>query len=230
MLIAENICKKYNKSNSVLNSVSFTASPGEIVGIAGENGSGKSTLIYILTTLTKPDQGKVYLMDHDIFKHPELVKRFIGFVPQENALFDSLSVSDNIKFWAAAYGADARLVYFPKEYRGYKVSQLSGGMKKRLSIAIALMNNPDYLIMDEPTSALDIRFKKELTSTILEMKNNGKTIIFTSHQPDELLVCDRLYILKGGVFIYSGKPEELSASKPFHEALYDITNQSEPLL
>ncbi len=219
MLYADQITKTY--AHPVLQGLSFEAHRGEIVGIAGENGCGKSTLLSILTTVTKPDSGVVTIDGEDINRNPKLLKLRIGYVPQENALFEDLSVTDNVKFWAAAYGKDHRNAGFDVDFLRKKVRQLSGGMKKRLSIRISLLNGPDFIIMDEPTTALDIGFKSELSQMILDLKSEGKCVILTSHQPDELLLCDRLYLMRNGVFDFVGAPSDLCTDgSDFSSALY----------
>jgi len=195
LILTKNVCKKFQKP--VLNNINFEGKTGEIIGIAGENGSGKSTLLSIVAGLMKPDGGEVHVTGK------------IGYVPQENALFDNLSVRDNLNFWASAYGVKEA------EYGGWldggmmkkKVYELSGGMKKRLSIALACLHKPDWLIMDEPSAALDIGFKGILLKNLEERRGAGAGVVFTSHQPDELLWCDRIYILRDGAFVYEGKPQ-----------------------
>ena len=203
MLSANNIHKKY--LHPVLKGVSFNAHKEEIVGIAGENGSGKSTLLSILSGTTKADSGDI------------TINRNIGYVPQESTLFDNLSVKDNLLFWATAYkqpwkdvlpGVTGILPDDPSFFKK-RVAHLSGGMKKRLSIALACLNNPEYLIMDEPTAALDIGFKGILSQLMQKIRSDGRGVIFSSHQPDELLWCDRIYILRDGIFVYEGDPKKL---------------------
>ncbi|MCL2400689.1 MAG: ABC transporter ATP-binding protein [Defluviitaleaceae bacterium] len=203
MLVAENIHKKY--LHHVLKGVSFKAHKEEIIGIAGENGSGKSTLLSALSGNLIPDDGNV------------TIEGKVGYVPQESALFNNLSVKDNLKFWAAAYKQPWKDVLpivsgiLPDDSDFFKkrVLHLSGGMKKRLSIALACLNSPEYLIMDEPTAALDIGFKGVLAQLMQKIRNEGKGVIFSSHQPDELLWCDRIYILRDGIFVYEGDPNKL---------------------
>jgi ABC-2 type transport system ATP-binding protein len=150
-------------------------------------------------------------------------------VPQENALFDHLNVRDNLRFWAAAYG-------FPwepaldilrvgkseqREFLKKKVKTLAGGMKKRLSIALACLHSPRYLIMDEPSAALDIGFKKSLADMLANIRGEGRCVVLTSHQPDELQSCDRIYVLSGGAFVYRGSPQGLG--EDFTQALFGLT-------
>ena len=191
MITAKNVVKKF--SQPVLRGVTLRVDPGEIIGIAGENGSGKSTLLSILSGLMNADEGEVHLSGA------------IGYVPQETALFENLSVRDNLRFWASAYGISYKPI-FDDDFLRKKVKNLSGGMKKRLSIALASLHEPDCFIMDEPTGALDIGFKGILAQLFEDMRAEGKAVIFTSHQPDELLWCDRIYILRRGVFVYAGEP------------------------
>ena len=213
MIKAENIHKKYKEP--VLKGVSLEVKPGEVIGIAGENGSGKSTLLSIISGFIQADAGKLSIEGQ------------IGYVPQETALFENLSVKDNLRFWAAAYGLkwkesvntlpagwlDMQEAGFMKK----KVRHLSGGMKKRLTITLACLNKPQWLLMDEPSAALDIGFKKILSQMIEDIRGSGRGVIFTSHQADELLWCDRIYVLREGVFAYSGPPTDLSG---LSEVLY----------
>ena len=202
MILAKNIKKKFSKN--ILNDITFLANNGEIVGVAGENGSGKSTLLSILAGIMLPDVGDIDINGK------------IGYVPQDTSLFENLSVRDNLQFWASAYNAPLTTgEQLPHKLlnridQNLKVKHLSGGMKKRVSIALACLNDPDWLIMDEPTSALDIGFKGMLFQMIEDIRQNGKGVVFTTHQPDELLWCDRIYILRDGVFIYEGSPKNMN--------------------
>lgn len=197
MILAKNIYKKFKEP--VLKGVNLQAKAGEIIGLAGENGSGKSTLLEIITGLMPADSGSIE------------IEGTIGYVPQETALFDNLTVRDNLKFWASAYDAPWDNAEFDKSFLSKKVSQLSGGMKKRLSISLACLHQPNLLVMDEPSAALDIGFKGHLSQMLADIKAQGRTVIFSSHQADELLWCDRIYILREGVFVYEGDPREVES-------------------
>jgi len=214
MLLAKDIHKKYKVP--VLSGVTLQAEPGEIIGLAGENGSGKSTLLAIIAGLTSPDTGRVTI------DGKPLIERQIGYVPQEGTLFENLSVKDNLRFWASAYDRpwETALSMLPQD-EGFikkRAGHLSGGMKKRLSIALACLHHPRWLIMDEPSAALDIGFKGYLSQMIQNVKSEGRGVIFTSHQPDELMWCDRVYVLHDGIFVYSGDPKALN-----EQALYALT-------
>lgn len=197
MLLAKNVCKKYN--STILDNVTISVNDGEVVGVAGANGSGKSTLLSILAGITTADTGEI------------VVDGKIGYVPQETSLFNNLSVKDNLNFWASAYNINLKgqALLSDKTFLKKRVKHLSGGMKKQLSIDLALLDSPNVLIMDEPTCALDIGFKGELLNRIKKIIEDGVGVIFSTHQPDELLWCDRVYILKEGGFIYEGSPKDV---------------------
>lgn len=192
MLEVCNIKKNYGKKE-VLKNISLRIEDGECIGIIGPNGSGKSTLLSIIVGVLKPTSGKV-LLEGDI-----------GYVPQDNALMEELTVKDNLEFWGAVHSKSINEVlkntYIQAlgidEMLEQKVKRLSGGMKKRVNIAIALINNPQYIICDEACSALDILYKNEVVDYLLELKKKGKTILYTSHSGDEIeRLCDKVCILK----------------------------------
>ncbi len=220
MLLATDIYKSYNKTAApVLNGVSIQAERGKVYGIAGVNGSGKSTLLSIITSIVKPDKGSVTIDGKDVFKNSSVIKKHVAYVPQENALFDGLSVLDNIKFWAAAYGTSYKNLEYDKKTSHKKVKTLSGGMKKKLALQIATLNDPSILILDEPTSALDIKNREDVMFKINSFKEQGKAVIFTSHYAEELSACDVLYIISGGSIVFCGTPSELSQGESFKESL-----------
>jgi len=224
MLEAIDIKKSYNVP--VLDGVSFSLSAGETVGVAGVNGCGKSTLLSVLTTVIRPDSGSVRIMGADAFREPSVLRKHVGYVPQENGLFETLSARDNIRYWASAYGVKPPEGAFDKPFMSKRVSKLSEGMKKRLSIAISLLNDPDLIIMDEPTAGLDIGFKQELLETVRNKKSEGKSVLFTSHQPDELMLCDRVLVMKNGKFIYDGPPGGIGGAEGFGGRLYSMMSDA----
>lgn len=220
MLIIDNVYMKYNQS--VLSGISMQIEKGSIIGIAGKNGSGKSTLLKIITSITKPTSGSVMLDNVDVFKNPSIIKNEIGYVPQENSLFDDLTVKDNIIFWASSCGQKYNSFDLHKDILHKKVKDLSGGMRKRINILVSLINNPNYLLMDEPTANLDIYYKREILNMILKYKKENKAIVITSHDANELLLCDKIYIIKNGVFVYEGLPSNLNENCSIDDTLYDI--------
>lgn len=220
--MAENIIevtdlvKKYGK-HPVLQGVSFCVNPGECVGIVGANGCGKSTLLGILSGSHKPTSGTLCYGGHDPQKKPKLFAEMIGYVPQDNPLMSQLCVLDNLKFWYCDSKRDLKQDLIDgtpaalglTEYLNRRVDRLSGGMKKRLSIACALANNPAVLILDEPGASLDIVCKQDIKSYLRGYLGNGGTVIITSHEQPELALCSRMYLLKEGrLCALSGHPSE----------------------
>ncbi len=225
MLLAEDIHKRYNKP--VLAGATIKAERGQIIGIAGANGSGKSTLLSIAASAVKPDKGMVSIDGKDVFKNFTAIKGLIGFVPQENALFESLTVADNIKFWAVAYDVPHNSITLDKallaDILKKKVKTLSGGTKKKLALAIAMLSAPDFLILDEPTSALDINNREEIIQKIFEHRANNKAVIFTSHYAEELEKCDVVYVLNSGA-AFEVNPLRLKEKGCFKGELLKLIN------
>ncbi len=199
------IAKKYRKQ-VVLSDVSFYADRGECIGIVGANGCGKSTLLGILSGSHKPTSGEVIYDGENALNKRKLFTDKVGYVPQENPLMEELSVRDNLRFWYAQ--SDRRLeedlisgapaAFGVTAFIDKTVKKLSGGMKKRLSIACAVANNPEILIMDEPGASLDIVCKQDIKRYLKNYIAQGGTVIITSHEETELELCDRMYLLKDG--------------------------------
>lgn len=205
LIEVRNIVKKY-RNQTVLSNASFYANQGECIGIVGANGCGKSTLLGILSGSHKPTSGEVIYNGENALKKRKLFTDLVGYVPQENPLMEELSVRDNLKFWyaqsernlnedlvngsLAAFGVTAFL--------DKTVKKLSGGMKKRLSIACAVANNPAILIMDEPGASLDIVCKEDIKNYLKNYLYYGGTVIITSHEETELKLCNRMYLLQNG--------------------------------
>ncbi len=206
ILQVRNISKSYGK-HEVLKQVSFSACPGGFVGIIGANGSGKSTLLSILAGILKPDSGEVYAYGKDLLKDKSCASRFIGYVPQENPLIADLSVRDNLRLWYcdSPFDMDKELKDgFLKqlglnEYQKKTVKKLSGGMKKRVSIGIAIHNKPNILMLDEPGAALDFAAKKYIRDYLKTYVAEGGAVIIVTHDEEELRLCDRVYELRDGM-------------------------------
>lgn len=205
LIEVKSVAKKYGR-HEVLKDVSFYANTGECVGIVGANGCGKSTLLKILSGSIKPDSGSLVYDGADPLKNVKIFERLIGYVPQEDPLMTQLSVMDNLKFWYCdssrslkndlINGAPAMLGI--SAYADKRVDRLSGGQKKRLSIACALAKQPPVLIMDEPGASLDIVCKEDIKNYLQRYMQSGGTVILTSHEQTELELCSRMYLLKNG--------------------------------
>jgi ABC-2 type transport system ATP-binding protein len=216
------LSKKYGRITA-LQDLSFDIEEGEIFGLFGPNGAGKSTFISILATILKPTSGDARVNGYSIREQPEKVKREIGFVPQDIALYPMLSGRDNLDFWAGIYGLRGKLkkerINEAVEIVGLgdrikdRVSRYSGGMKRRLNIAVSLMHHPRVLLMDEPTVGVDIQSRSFILDALSALKKEGRTIIFTSHYVDELeTLCDRIAIMDRGRILTAGPADELKKS------------------
>lgn len=207
MLKVQSIHKKYG-TTPVLENVSFQVQPGEIVGLVGENGAGKSTLLHILATLQKATNGTISLDDIAYKTNMKRIRKKIGFVPQEIAVWEDLTVEENMVFfeklaWKNKTKAELRQLCLDMELDKWKekVSTLSGGMKRKLNLAITLIHNPELLLLDEPTVGIDLKSKQEIAHYLKQLAETGKTIMYTSHDMDEIIqLCDYIYCLGADPF------------------------------
>ncbi len=205
MLTVENLNFSYKKI-AVLKDITFHIQKGSCVGIVGANGCGKSTLLSVLAGTLSPASGSYFLKQINARKHPKTICRYIGYVPQENPLIPELTVKDNLSLWYAgtSYSLSEDLQNgFPSvlsisECLHTPVHKLSGGMKKRISIAIALASHPELLILDEPSAALDLVCKHDIHTYLSAYLKQGGTILLTTHEESELDFCQFLYVLKQG--------------------------------
>jgi ABC-2 type transport system ATP-binding protein len=208
-----------------LDAVSFEIRAGEIFGLLGPNGAGKSTTIGILTTRTQPTDGRAFLGDIDIWQEQVKAKRLIGVVPQRPNLDFMLTAREILVFHGAYFGQGARererkadelLERFKLTDRAAQMPRtFSGGMMQRLSIARAMMHDPEVLFLDEPSAGLDPQTRLLLWEIIRDYNKAGKTIVLTTHYMDEAdTLCDRLAIIDHGKIIAQGTPKELKASIP----------------
>ena len=203
---AVGIRKNYGKK-SVLKSVSFVAQEGKCTGFIGANGCGKSTLFRILAGVEKADGGNISIRGKAISQPDRELAKYVGYIPQENALMKDLTVKDNLTLYSSlcrekidqGYVKELCERFSIKEFEKEKVSRLSGGMTKRVSIVCALLHSPDILIMDEPSASLDLLFKEELKRYIREFTASGGSVLISSHDQGEIQQCDRLFAIRDGV-------------------------------
>lgn len=219
----KNISKRFN-DKLVLDNISYEVKEGEIFGFIGPNGAGKSTLINIMTSLLTPDNGTIEICGYDILKEPIKAKECMGYVPQELALMGDLNAYDNLEFFGALYGlkgkllkeriAEALKVTGLEETRKQKVKKFSGGMKRRLNIAVSILHHPKVLILDEPTVGVDPQSRNHIFSFIKNIcKEWGTTVIYTSHYMEEIEeLCKRVFIMDLGKEVSYGDREEIKAS------------------
>ncbi|MDD6436306.1 MAG: ABC transporter ATP-binding protein [Clostridiales bacterium] len=196
---ASDICWSYG-NKTILDHAALQLFPGECVGVVGINGSGKSTLLSILAGIKKVRGGNIRCYGHDLSENPRLYRKLTGYVPQENPLLEELSVKDNLRIWSnTPEGLDPALLESLgiDSYLNLKVRELSGGMKRRVSLAAALINNPPVLIMDEPSSALDLHHREVIQNYLREYTNRNGTVIMSTHDIEEIKRCTRILYIEG---------------------------------
>lgn len=206
-MVKINDIRKSFGGNKVLKGISLQGNAGQCIGIVGTNGSGKSTLLSIIAGIRKADSGTIEICGKDISKKPRYVTEYIGYIPQENPVFPDLSVKDNLMLWYS----DSKVTYEQAVSGGViemlgltpilsqKVKTLSGGMRKRLSIAMAVANDPPVIILDEPSAALDLPTKLLIRDYLKSYVTRGGTVILATHDEEELSICNVLYVLVDGV-------------------------------
>ena len=220
-LAAAGLGKSFGDLRAV-DGVSFEISEREIFGLLGPNGAGKTTTIRILSTVLAPDEGDVTIGGHSVAARPDEVHRLIGVCPQELALYPELSARDNLVFFgrmAGLSGADAKRTAAENlelvglaDRAGDRVERFSGGMKRRVNIAIALMARPMLLFLDEPTVGIDPQSRNHIFETVLRLRDDGMTVLYTTHYMEEAdRLCDRIAVMDGGRIIALGSPVELKA-------------------
>lgn len=209
MLELIKVTKKY-KGMEAVSDVSFTVEKGQVLGLVGTNGAGKSTCVSMIATLQKPDSGQILFKGKDIVKNPEIIRRKLGFVPQDIALYEQLTGLDNLKFWGKSYGVSEKLdaeikrvcdiISFDETLLKKRVSDYSGGMKRRLNIGVALLHRPELVILDEPTTGIDIQSGAQILKAISELQSNGTAIIYVGHYMEEVeSICSHICLLEKGV-------------------------------
>lgn len=219
ILEVSGLSKSFGKLAAV-NDVSFQVVEGESFGLLGPNGAGKSTTISMLFGLITPDKGSILVSGQTMQANPLAVKRCLGYVPQEIALYPELTAQENLAFWGRLYGlsganlqsriADVLGVVGLSERARGKVGTFSGGMKRRINIAAALLHQPRLLIMDEPTVGIDPQSRNHILETVKQLNQQGMTVIYTSHYMEEVeYLCTRIGIIDHGQIIALGTVAEL---------------------
>ncbi len=218
------LTKVYTEKRGLL-AASFKVEKGELIAIVGHNGAGKSTLLKILAGWVVPDSGQVSIDGIDLKNRLALVRK-IGFVPETPNLFDLFSVEYNLKLFARLFQLPfVRVEETLKEFdllpfRHNKVQELSKGLKQRVSIGRSLLAEPPLLLFDEPTSGLDFEMTKEIYRLLKKIHASGKTILFTSHRPEEIkTLATRILLLHQGGLVFDGPPQDYFQSN-IHEKLY----------
>ena len=206
--------------NAAVDGVSFDILEGEVFGLLGPNGAGKTTVISMISCLLAPTSGEVIVDGASVTKDPRKVKCALGVVPQEIALYPTLTALENLRFWGRMYGLGGRLledrVAEALDTAGLadrareRIETYSGGMKRRINIAAGIMHHPRVLLMDEPTVGIDPQSRNHILETVKELNRRGMTVLYTSHYMEEVeFLCDRVGIIDHGKVIALGAIDEL---------------------
>ncbi len=240
MIQVKNLSKYYN-DRTVLNQLNFKISKGEIFGFLGPNGAGKSTTINILSSLISADNGEILINEKNLKLHSKFSKQSIGVVPQDIALYDAFSAVENLKFFGSMYGLKSSVlntrIHELLELVGLddrkqdKIKTYSGGMKRRVNIAVALIHNPEILFLDEPTVGVDPQSRNRIFEIIETLNKNGMTILYTSHNMEAVeRLSHKIAILDKGRIIAEGTKSQLkklSKAKGFIEIELDNLTKEE---
>lgn len=207
-------------NKTIIRDLTFSVEEGEIFGLLGKNGAGKSTVIRIMSTLLEPTHGDVLVNEYSVLKKPEVVRRIIGYVPDQSGFYTNLTTWEYLDFFGACYNIPFRervelistlleLVELYKQKDAW-IEEMSQGMKQRLKLACALLHDPKVLILDDPLSGLDFYEREEIIELLRELAKLGKTIFFSSHiLADISRLCNRAGFLDSGQLIAQGSVQEL---------------------
>jgi ABC-2 type transport system ATP-binding protein len=219
MLLIENVSKQFGSTKAV-KEVSFTVEKGASYGLLGPNGAGKSTTIQMIAGLTSPSSGTVMIGPHRLDEERRQAQMLLGVVPQEIALYLYASAEENLRFWGRMYNLSGKKlskrvdevleIVGLQERRKGRIETFSGGMKRRINIAAALLHEPQLLIMDEPTVGIDPQSRNHILETVKWLNEQGMTVIYTSHYMEEVqFLCQRVGIMDHGRLIANGSIQDI---------------------
>ena len=234
MIQIQQLSKKYKGADDFsVSNLDLNIEDGEIFGVLGPNGAGKTTLISMLCSLIKPTSGSFSINGLNYTNNKQELKQLIGIVPQEYALYPSLTAFQNLSYFGSMYGLKGkilkeRILYFLKkfgllEFSDKKIEFFSGGMKRRINLIASILHEPKILFLDEPTVGVDVQSKNVIIEHLQELNKNGTTIVYTSHHLNEAEhFCTRVAIIDHGKIIIKGKPKELVSQNQKAHNLEDV--------
>jgi len=219
MIEVTSLRKDYGEIRAV-DGVTFSAEPGKIFGLLGPNGAGKTTTINVISGLLKPTAGHVKVQGHDVVSDGKAARRSLGIVPQEIAVYEEVSATENLRYWGGTYGLsgadlDRRIrevleLTELQDRAKEPVKKFSGGMKRRLNFAAGIVHEPDVLLLDEPTVGVDPQSRVKLLDLVRQHAGSGKCVLYTTHYMEEAeQLCDQLAVIDHGKLIAHGTLEEL---------------------
>jgi ABC-2 type transport system ATP-binding protein len=229
-----NLSKRYKGSEEpALNNISLDIYPNEIFELLGPNGAGKTTTISILCGLFTPTSGDVTIDGFSLLDNLDQIKNIIGVVPQDIALYPTLTALENLTFFGNMYGLkgpelrtlimDQMKIFGLERFARKRIATFSGGMKRRINLIAGLLHRPKILFLDEPTAGIDVQSKIVILEYLSEINRNGTTIIYTSHYMEEAEnLCSRVSIIDRGSIISTGNPKELVAEHPEFKNLENL--------
>lgn len=218
---AENLSYTYRRAlKPALDNISFSIKKGKLYGVIGPNGAGKTTLISIIATLLKPDKGNVKICGKSLTGNIGAIRKQIGLIPQEIALYSNLTGRENLYYYGRMYGIKNRQlkkdietyleIFGLKEKADSKVSTYSGGMKRRINLLAGILHKPALLLLDEPTVGIDAQSRNLIMENLVMLKEQGISMIYTSHYMEEIQkLCSRVSIIDNGRIISTGNPQNL---------------------
>lgn len=221
VLNAEALRKTYPGSEApALDQCDLTIGEGELFGLLGPNGAGKTTVISLVSTLLKPDSGRVSVCGIDVGAHPDKIRSIIGLVPQDIALYADLTARENLRYFGRLYGLKRGVLKERireclewvglEDKADQRIVTYSGGMKRRINLAIGLLHNPRFLLLDEPTVGIDAQSRNLILEKLTFLPQRGTTILYTTHYMEEAeKLCTRVGIIDGGHIVAQGTPQEL---------------------
>jgi len=234
MIEIRDLVKIYKGSDeAAIKSISIDIYPNEIFGLLGPNGAGKTTTISILCGLFPPTSGSVQIGGMDIHNNLNEIKQIVGVVPQEIALYPTLTARENLVFYGNMYGLKGKMlkdrieeyiaVFHLEKFANKLISRYSGGMKRRVNLLAGLLHKPRILFLDEPTVGVDVQSRVVILEYLKEINKSGTTIIYTSHYMEEAEnLCTRVAIMDQGTIISQGDPKKLVAERPEFKNLENI--------
>jgi len=225
----ENVVKRF-RAHVALDHLSLEVNKGETLGLLGPNGAGKTTAIRVLTGLTSADAGEIRLFDREMHGQASDIKRRIGIVPQDLAVYETLTARENLTYFGKLYGVTGAMlkqrvdevleVLGLYDVAGKSTKKYSGGMKRRLNIGCAIIHRPELLILDEPTVGIDPQSRNHILNFVEELNKQGTTVFYTSHYMEEVeRLCSRVLIMDAGRVIADGSVEELTRAILFDETV-----------
>ncbi|ASJ15582.1 ABC transporter ATP-binding protein [Thermococcus chitonophagus] len=232
-LAVKGLRKRYGSFEAV-RGISFKVEKGEIFGLIGPNGAGKTTTIKLIVGLLRPDGGEVKLLGREM-PNKDVLRR-VGYMPQELALYMNLTVEENLEFYSRLYGLSKREFNQRKDwtlkfvgldkFKDRIVRELSGGMQRRVSLACALIHEPEFLILDEPTVGVDPNLRANFWGYFRQLTESGASILITTHYMDEAVNCDRIAVMMKGKIVTIASPQEImekTESRTLEEAILKLT-------